>query len=64
MKITITIDDEEKVPTLTGGISTLPYSYVHYDPCEHCSNNPKNNPNASGICCCCLPDMYKYKVTC
>ena len=29
-----------------------------YDPCSNCSNNPKNNPNASGICCCALPDMY------
>ena len=25
--------------------------------CEHCSNNPKNNPYASGICCCSLPAM-------
>ena len=30
---------------------------ITYDPsvCEHCFNNPKNNPNASGICCCSLP---------
>lgn len=25
------------------------------DPCKNCPNNPKNNPNASGICCCALP---------
>ena len=30
-----------------------------YDPCTNCSNNPKNNPNASGICCCALPDLYR-----
>ena len=27
----------------------------HSDPCEHCSNNPKNNPHASGVCWCVLP---------
>ncbi len=29
-----------------------------YDPCAGCSNNPKNNPNASGFCNCVLPYMY------
>lgn len=29
----------------------------NYSVCEHCSNNPKNNLNASGICCCSLPYM-------
>lgn len=24
-------------------------------PCDKCPNNKKNNPNASGICCCSLP---------
>lgn len=28
------------------------------DPCENCPNNPKNNPNASGICHCALPTLY------
>ena len=26
-----------------------------FDPCYNCGNNPKNNPNASGNCCCSLP---------
>ena len=25
------------------------------NPCEKCLNNPKNNPNASGICYCAAP---------
>lgn len=28
---------------------------AHRDPCEHCNNNPKNNPLASGVCSCVLP---------
>ena len=31
--------------------------YVNYECCKHCSNNPDNNPTASGICCCSLPYM-------
>lgn len=27
-------------------------------PCKHCVNNPANNPNASGLCCCSLPDIW------
>jgi hypothetical protein len=27
--------------------------------CQNCSNNPANNPLASGICCCSLPDMER-----
>jgi hypothetical protein len=30
---------------------------MYYKCCEHCSNNPKNNSHASGICCCTLPNM-------
>ena len=30
-----------------------------YNPCEGCSNNPKNNPYASGICHCALPAMMR-----
>ena len=26
-----------------------------YNCCRECSNNPKNNPNASGVCFCTLP---------
>jgi hypothetical protein len=29
------------------------------DPCAGCSNNPKNNPHASGICGCTLPYMTR-----
>lgn len=28
-------------------------------PCTHCRNNPANNPNASGICSCALPDLWQ-----
>lgn len=48
-KITIEIDysDYWKSNTIT----------CTNDPCENCTNNPKNNPNASGFCCCALPSM-------
>ena len=26
--------------------------------CDNCMNNPKNNPLASGVCCCTLPSMF------
>ena len=29
--------------------------------CQNCPNNPKNNPYASGICCCSLPDQEMFK---
>ena len=29
--------------------------------CENCPNNPKNNPNSSGICMCTLPHMEMVK---
>lgn len=32
-----------------------------YECCKNCSNNPAVNPNASGICCCVLPYLEKYK---
>lgn len=32
--------------------------YQHHDPCENCPNNPKNNPYASGVCCCSLASQY------
>ena len=31
------------------------YQPKFFDPCYNCGNNPKNNPNASGNCCCSLP---------
>lgn len=33
----------------------------YFDPCANCINNPKNNPSASGMCCCSLPDMYNVR---
>ena len=27
------------------------------NPCEHCPNNPKNNPASSGFCNCALPAL-------
>jgi hypothetical protein len=27
------------------------------NPCEHCPNNPKNNPFSSGFCNCALPSL-------
>ena len=27
------------------------------NPCEHCPNNPKNNPHSSGFCSCVLPSL-------
>ena len=50
-KITIIVDDED---SFSGNI----LNNIYYNPCENCMNNPKNNPNASGICCCSLPDLY------
>ena len=31
------------------------YQPEFFDPCYNCSNNPKNNPYASGFCNCSLP---------
>ena len=31
------------------------YQPDFFDPCYNCGNNPKNNPNVSGNCCCSLP---------
>ena len=53
-KITITIEEDENTDV------SYPYwngRQQYNDPCEHCSNNPKNNPYASGICCCALPAL-------
>ena len=34
------------------------WNQFDYDPCAACSNNPMNNPFASGFCNCVLPYMY------
>ena len=31
------------------------------NPCLNCSNNPANNPFATGICHCALPSMYNIR---
>lgn len=49
------------------GIGINPYEglfdggFVDDHPCTHCNNNPQNNPNASGVCCCALPDLWASK---
>lgn len=35
------------------------YARPQFDPCRNCSNNPRNNPLASGVCHCALPSMYQ-----
>lgn len=50
-RITIEFDEDWQTPLETQS--------KNYDPCEFCQNNPKNNPNASGICSCALPDLCR-----
>lgn len=33
-----------------------------YKCCEDCINNPKNNPNASGVCNCTLPYLEEQRI--
>lgn len=37
--------------------NSSPHGGFNYKCCQKCPNNPKNNPNASGICHCTLPSM-------
>lgn len=37
--------------------NSSPHGGFNYKCCQNCPNNPKNNPNASGICHCTLPSM-------
>ena len=37
--------------------NSSPHGGFNYKCCQNCPNNPKNNPNASGICHCTLPIM-------
>ena len=55
MKITIEFDENWQAPY------NLVQPQGYYDPCEHCMNNPKSNPNASGVCSCALPDLYRVR---
>ena len=44
------------------GIGVSPYEdLTDVHPCTYCNNNPQNNPNASGVCCCALPDLWMTK---
>ena len=38
-------------------LNSSPHGGFNYKCCQNCPNNPKNNPNASGICHCTLPSM-------
>lgn len=59
---------EKSVPEVTYiPVEIQDYSWNHnaYDPCEFCSNNPKNNPYATGICHCALPALSgPFRITC
>ena len=43
------IDSFNEIPSLLNHYKKV------YNPCEKCSNNPSNNPYASGNCNCALP---------
>ena len=67
MRRTIIINDDGTRNTMNDQVQQFPYSPSPYssspyaqqtDPCLHCSNNPANNPYASGVCYCALPSMY------
>lgn len=42
-------------------LNELGISSFDNDACKNCINNPKNNPNASGICHCALAAMNNVK---
>ena len=65
-KITIIIEDDGtaqglsniqdfSIPETSGYGWNGRRGYVN--PCEHCNNNPVNNPYASGFCNCALPAL-------
>ena len=37
----------------------MKYDPYQYNCCRHCSNNPANNPHATGVCFCALPAMER-----
>lgn len=61
----IIINDDGTRNTMNDQVQQFPYSPSPYaqqtDPCLNCSNNPANNPFASGICNCALPSMYNVR---
>lgn len=57
-KITITVEDINPVePNWLYKHYIKNYTLDYNNPCANCRNNPVNNPNASGFCCCSLPSM-------
>lgn len=52
----IIIEDTDDVNGLFGGLIS---DIDDGNPCRNCSNNPANNPNASGFCNCVLPEMWR-----
>lgn len=57
MKI-IYIEDNNNSENIYHFPINLPLGRFGYDPCQSCTNNPKNNSYSSGMCCCSLPDLY------
>jgi hypothetical protein len=62
-KIPITIDDINPVEPhwLYKTYQTYQDQLNYNNPCANCGNNPANNPNASGFCCCSLPSMMNIR---
>ena len=58
MKRIIIIEDDGQPGINISSYQGLTDFNQAYDPCANCSQNPKNNPYASGVCCCALPDLY------
>lgn len=62
-KIVITIEEDDN--GYSQGLNFTPFPGRRYnDPCEFCNNNPKNNPNASGVCSCALPALINNPIWC
>lgn len=56
------IEEISKIPASTFeniNPNSTGFGGKYYNPCEHCPNNPKNNPfNSAGFCNCVLPTLY------
>ena len=52
-----TLTEEICNDLLQNDYSSAPHDFYNYDCCKNCPNNPKNNPNAAGICHCALPSL-------
>ena len=56
-KITITIEEDEDKQMIPWTWDNWGKQQGYVDPCANCSNNPINNPHASGMCNCALPAL-------